>query len=43
MFFSGDLEHTHLVTGLDYALLHIVRSEIEKEPDAKAGKDAKSR
>ncbi|EPS66233.1 hypothetical protein M569_08542 [Genlisea aurea] len=30
---SGDVEHTHLVKGLDYALLHKVRSEIDKKPD----------
>jgi len=28
---------------LDYALLHKIRSEIEKKPDAEDGKDAKSR
>ena len=27
-FLGGDMEHTHLVKGLDYALLHKVRSEI---------------
>ncbi|PVH61394.1 hypothetical protein PAHAL_3G023800 [Panicum hallii] len=42
-YLGGDLEHTHLVKGLDYALLHKVRSEIEKKPDAEDGKDAKSR
>ncbi|XP_039798335.1 suppressor of mec-8 and unc-52 protein homolog 2-like isoform X2 [Panicum virgatum] len=42
-FLGGDLEHTHLVKGLDYALLHKIRSEIEKKPDAEDGKDAKSR
>lgn len=31
---SGDVEHTHLVKGLDYALLHKVRSEIDKKPEA---------
>lgn len=30
----GDVEHTHLVKGLDYALLNKVRSEIDKKPDA---------
>lgn len=25
---GGDMEHTHLVKGLDYSLLHKVRSEI---------------
>lgn len=29
----GDVEHTHLVKGLDYALLHKVRSEIDKKPE----------
>ncbi|KAG2298836.1 hypothetical protein Bca52824_035313 [Brassica carinata] len=28
-----DVEHTHLVKGLDYALLNKVRSEIDKKPD----------
>ncbi|CAO2143246.1 unnamed protein product [Urochloa humidicola] len=42
-YLGGDLEHTHLVKGLDYALLHKVRSEIEKKPDAEDGKDTKSR
>ncbi|KAI5064939.1 hypothetical protein GOP47_0019634 [Adiantum capillus-veneris] len=32
-FLGGDVEHTHLVKGLDYALLHKVRSEIDREPD----------
>ncbi|KAL6870667.1 hypothetical protein ACP4OV_014515 [Aristida adscensionis] len=41
-YLGGDLEHTHLVKGLDYALLHKVRSEIEKKPDAEDEKDAKS-
>ncbi|XP_066336776.1 suppressor of mec-8 and unc-52 protein homolog 2-like [Miscanthus floridulus] len=39
---AGDLENTHLVKGLEYALLHKVRSEIEKKPDAEDVKDAKS-
>lgn len=34
----GDVEHTHLVKGLDYALLNKVRSEIDKKPDV--GDDA---
>ncbi|TVU26986.1 hypothetical protein EJB05_29564 [Eragrostis curvula] len=42
-YLGGDLEHTHLVKGLDYALLHKVRSEIDKKPDAEDDKDAKSR
>ena len=29
-FLGGDMEHTHLVRGLDYALLQKVRSEIEQ-------------
>ncbi|KAL6641908.1 hypothetical protein ACP70R_020089 [Stipagrostis hirtigluma subsp. patula] len=41
-YLGGDLEHTHLVKGLDYALLHKVRSEIEKKPDTEDEKDAKS-
>lgn len=28
-FLGGDMEHTHLVKGLDYALLQKVRSEIQ--------------
>ena len=40
---SGDVEHTHLVKGLDYALLNKVRSEIDKKPGAGDGTDAKSR
>ncbi|KAL3679540.1 hypothetical protein R1sor_022496 [Riccia sorocarpa] len=32
-FLGGDVEHTHLVKGLDYALLHKVRSEIDKRPE----------
>nr|CAD1817210.1 unnamed protein product [Ananas comosus var. bracteatus] len=42
-YLGGDLEHTHLVKGLDYALLHKVRSEIEKKPDAEDGKEGKPR
>lgn len=30
-FLGGDMEHTHLVKGLDYALLQKVRSEIEQK------------
>lgn len=30
-YLGGDLEHTHLVKGLDYALLQKVRAELEKE------------
>ncbi|KAM0845408.1 hypothetical protein ACQ4PT_056406 [Festuca glaucescens] len=41
-YLGGDLEHTHLVKGLDFALLNKVRSEIKK-PDAEDGKDAKAR
>ena len=40
---SGDLEHTHLVKGLDYALLNKVRSEIDKKPDGGDDIDGKSR
>ncbi|KAK4370146.1 hypothetical protein RND71_009621 [Anisodus tanguticus] len=32
-YLGGDVEHTHLVKGLDYALLQKVRSEIDKTPD----------
>ncbi|XP_054162018.1 protein Red-like [Oppia nitens] len=35
-FLGGDMEHTHLVKGLDYALLHKVKAEINnKEKDEK--------
>jgi IK cytokine len=43
-FLGGDMEHTHLVKGLDFALLQKVRSEIatrendeefEDEPESK--------
>ena len=35
-FLGGDMEHTHLVKGLDYALLQKVRSEIQlKESEIK--------
>lgn len=30
-FLGGDIDHTHLVKGLDYALLNKIRSELEKE------------
>lgn len=43
MIFSGDVEHTHLVKGLDYALLNKVRSEIVKKPDAGEENDGKSK
>lgn len=39
----GDVEHTHLVKGLDYALLHKVRSEIDKKPDAGDDIDEKAK
>ncbi|XP_042437663.1 suppressor of mec-8 and unc-52 protein homolog 2-like [Zingiber officinale] len=42
-YLGGDLEHTHLVKGLDYALLHKVRSEIDKKTDDDGQKDEKSR
>ncbi|CAL5375647.1 unnamed protein product [Camellia sinensis] len=42
-YLGGDVEHTHLVKGLDYALLHKVRSEIDKKPDAEDDADGKSR
>ncbi|CAL9065602.1 suppressor of mec-8 and unc-52 protein homolog 2-like isoform X1 [Musa acuminata AAA Group] len=42
-YLGGDLEHTHLVKGLDYALLHKVRSEIDKKTDGEDGKDEQSR
>jgi hypothetical protein len=32
-YWAGDVEHTHLVKGLDYALLHKIRSEIDKRPE----------
>lgn len=41
-YLGGDVEHTHLVKGLDYALLHKVRSEIVKKPDAEDDVDAKT-
>ncbi|KAI4344659.1 hypothetical protein L6164_011858 [Bauhinia variegata] len=42
-YLGGDVEHTHLVKGLDYALLNKVRSEIDKKPDAGDDVDGKSR
>ncbi|KAJ3684415.1 hypothetical protein LUZ61_013579 [Rhynchospora tenuis] len=42
-YLGGDLEHTHLVKGLDYALLNKVRSEIEKKPDSDDAKEGISR
>jgi hypothetical protein len=30
-YLGGDLEHTHLVKGLDFALMNKVRSEMEEE------------
>ncbi|XP_078444613.1 RED family protein isoform X2 [Wolffia australiana] len=41
-YLGGDLEHTHLVKGLDYALLQKVRSEINvKKSEADDAKEAK--
>ena len=42
-YLSGDVEHTHLVKGLDYALLNKVRSEIDKKPEAGDDVEGKSR
>ncbi|KAL8488164.1 hypothetical protein ACS0TY_023987 [Phlomoides rotata] len=42
-YLGGDVEHTHLVKGLDYALLNKVRSEIDKKPDVGEENDGKSR
>ncbi|XP_039024157.1 suppressor of mec-8 and unc-52 protein homolog 2-like [Hibiscus syriacus] len=42
-YLGGDVEHTHLVKGLDYALLNKVRSEIDKKPEAEEETDEKSR
>ncbi|PPR91368.1 hypothetical protein GOBAR_AA29321 [Gossypium barbadense] len=42
-YLGGDVEHTHLVKGLDYALLNKVRSEIDKKPEAGDETDGKSR
>ena len=32
-YLGGDMEHTHLVKGLDYALLHKVKAEIQTKED----------
>lgn len=42
-YLGGDVEHTHLVKGLDYALLHKVRSEIDKKPDVGDDVDEKAK
>ncbi|KAG2717781.1 hypothetical protein I3760_03G192000 [Carya illinoinensis] len=42
-YLGGDVEHTHLVKGLDYALLNKVRSEIDKKPDDEDDVDGRSR
>lgn len=42
-YLGGDVEHTHLVKGLDYALLHKVRSEIDKKPEIEDTSDGKRR
>ncbi|GAB4853692.1 Smu-2 suppressor of mec-8 and unc-52 protein [Ancistrocladus abbreviatus] len=42
-YLGGDVEHTHLVKGLDYALLHKVRSEIDKKHDVEDDAHGKSR
>ncbi|XP_039114418.1 suppressor of mec-8 and unc-52 protein homolog 2 isoform X1 [Dioscorea cayenensis subsp. rotundata] len=42
-YLGGDVEHTHLVKGLDFALLHKVRSEMEKKPDVEDEIDGNSR
>ncbi|KMT14106.1 hypothetical protein BVRB_4g079290 [Beta vulgaris subsp. vulgaris] len=42
-YLGGDVEHTHLVKGLDYALLHKVRSEMDKKPESEEDTDGKSR
>eukprot|EP00899_Mesostigma_viride_P014265 jgi/Mesvir1/2283/Mv19322-RA.2 len=39
-FLGGDLEHTHLVKGLDYALLQKIRSEMTKETKGDAAQEA---
>lgn len=41
-YLGGDVEHTHLVKGLDYALLNKVRSEIVKKPDAGGDTEGKA-
>lgn len=40
-YLGGDVEHTHLVKGLDYALLNKVRSEMDKKPDVGEESDGK--
>ena len=35
-YLGGDMDHTHLVKGLDFALLQKVRSEIETREEAAA-------
>ncbi|KAL7136932.1 hypothetical protein ABFS83_10G062400 [Erythranthe nasuta] len=42
-YLGGDVEHTHLVKGLDFALLNKVRSEIDKKPDGGDEIDGKSK
>ncbi|GAB2291588.1 Smu-2 suppressor of mec-8 and unc-52 protein [Dionaea muscipula] len=42
-YLGGDVEHTHLVKGLDFALLHKVRSEIDKKHDSVEDDHGKSR
>ncbi|CAH1425336.1 unnamed protein product [Lactuca virosa] len=42
-YLGGDVEHTHLVKGLDYALLNKVRSEIDKKPETEDASDGKPR
>ncbi|CAO2836855.1 unnamed protein product [Amaranthus hypochondriacus] len=42
-YLGGDVEHTHLVKGLDYALLHKVRSEMDKKPETEEDTDGKQR
>jgi IK cytokine len=39
-YLGGDLEHTHLVKGLDYALLQKVRAELDQKEALEAQKDA---
>lgn len=39
-YLGGDVEHTHLVKGLDYALLHKVRSEIDTKKPGDEEEDA---
>ena len=41
--FAGDVEHTHLVKGLHYALLNKVRSEIVKKPEDEDATDGTPR